>query len=90
MQSIPKLSKPDTTERIVELLREIVDAQQVAFPSETVSLFEAGVLDSFGMLEFLTTLEEEFNIRIPEDDLVPSNFETIAKISRYVSELLGR
>ncbi len=72
-------------EHIIELLRVTADAQGVALPSDTESLFDAGVLDSFGMLEFITLIEEEFNIKIPDDDLVPSNFETIAKVRTYVN-----
>lgn len=90
MQSAARPNKAETTERIVELLREVAGAQGVAFPSETESLFDAGVLDSFGLLEFITTIEEEFNIAIPEDDLVPSNFSTLAKICAYIAPKVER
>jgi acyl carrier protein len=76
-------------ERVVELLRQTADAQGVTLPSETESLIDAGVLDSFGLLEFLTTIEQEFNIAIPDDDLVPTNFDTIAKIRAYLDGRLG-
>jgi acyl carrier protein len=77
-------------ERIVELLREIADVQGVPLPSETESLFDAGVLDSFGMLEFLTAIEKELNVSIPDEDLVPTNFDTIAKICSYLDEQVGK
>jgi len=72
-------------ERVVAYLRETAEVQGVTLPPETESLIEAGVLDSFGVLEFVTMIEQEMNIKIPEDDLVPSNFETIAKINEYVN-----
>jgi len=72
-------------ECVIELLREIADSQGVALPGETESLFDCSVLDSFGLLEFIGTLEKEFNITISEQDLVPSNFETIAKIRTYIN-----
>ena len=77
-------------ERLRELLRVIAEAQGVALPSETESLFDADVLDSFGLLEFLTTIEEELNIKIPDEDLVPSNFETLAKIRAYLNGQLRK
>lgn len=77
-------------EQVIELLRRTADAQKVELPPETESLFECGVLDSFGLLEFITALEEELNMTIPEDDLLPSNFETIAKIRTYIDGKLGR
>lgn len=76
-------------DRVVELLREIAEVQGVSLPSERESLFDAGVLDSFGLLEFLTTLEKDLNVIIPDKDLVPANFDTIAKINSYLSGRLG-
>ncbi|MDQ3828154.1 MAG: acyl carrier protein [Candidatus Tectomicrobia bacterium] len=73
-------------ERIVELLQEIAEVQGVDLPSESESLFDAGVLDSFGLLEFLTSLEKELNITIPDEDLIPSNFDTIAKLRSYLND----
>ena len=81
--------KGGTMERVVELLRQIGDAEGIALPSDTESLIDAGVLDSFGLLEFLTALEQEFNITIPDDDLVPTNFDTITKIRAYINGRLG-
>jgi acyl carrier protein len=77
-------------ERVVEMLCQIADNQGVTLPAETDSLTEAGVLDSFGLLEFLTAVEKEFNVRIPDDDLVPVNFDTIAKIRAYLNARLGK
>jgi acyl carrier protein len=76
-------------ERFVELLREIADVQGVALPSDRESLFDAGVLDSFGMLEFLTSVEKDLNVTIPDEDLTPSNFDTIAKIRSYLNGRSG-
>ena len=80
-----KIDKQVSTELVMELLGQLADAQGVSLPADTESLFDCGVLDSFGLLEFITTIEKEFKITIPEDDLVPSNFETIAKVRAYIN-----
>jgi acyl carrier protein len=77
--------KETVMERVVELLREIADVQGVELPSERESLFDAGVLDSFGLLEFITGLEKDLNIKILDEDLIPSNFDTIEKIRGYLN-----
>ena len=50
-------------------------------------LFAAGVLDSFGMVEFIFALEKEYNIKIKNEDLIPQNFwsisATASTIARY-------
>jgi D-alanine--poly(phosphoribitol) ligase subunit 2 len=80
------IRKEAVMERVVELLQEIADVQGVDLPSESESLFDAGVLDSFGMLEFLTSIEKELKITIPDEDLIPSNFDTIAKLRSYLND----
>jgi len=83
------MEKERIMERVVELLREIADVQGVVLPSDQESLFDAGVMDSFGLLEFLTALEKELDVTIPNEDLVPSNFDTIAKIRSYLNGRIG-
>jgi acyl carrier protein len=90
IQRRSEIGKESAMERVVELLCEIADVQRVALPSERESLFDAGVLDSFGLLEFLTALENELDVKIPDEDLIPSNFDTIAKIRSYLDGRLGQ
>ena len=47
------------------------------------SLFELGVLDSFGLMDAVARLEEAFGVKVPDADLTPRRFETLAKIQRY-------
>jgi acyl carrier protein len=48
------------------------------------SLIEAGVIDSTGVLELVGFLEETYDIRIADDELVPENLDSIENIIRYV------
>ena len=47
------------------------------------SLFELGVLDSFGLMDAVARLEEAFGVKVPDADLTPRRFETLAKIESY-------
>ncbi len=49
------------------------------------SLFELDVLDSFGLMDAVARLEEAFGVKVPDADLTPRRFETIAKIERYLA-----
>ena len=49
------------------------------------SLFELGVLDSFGLMDFVARLEEAFGVNVPDADLTPRRFETLAKIEAYLA-----
>ncbi|MGH8659085.1 MAG: acyl carrier protein [Gammaproteobacteria bacterium] len=47
-------------------------------------LLKTGVIDSIGMFRLFVFLEESFTIRVPEEDLLLENFETMEKIEQYV------
>jgi len=49
------------------------------------SLFDSGVVDSFALVDFVADLEEEFKVKVPDQDLHPSKFESLAKISAYLT-----
>jgi acyl carrier protein len=70
-------------DKIKEALARVAKAPIPTDPN--ASLFDAGVIDSFALVDFVSDLENEFNIRVPDKDLHPSKFESIAKISAYLS-----
>jgi acyl carrier protein len=49
------------------------------------SLITAGVIDSTGVLELVGFLEEEYGIRINDDELLPENLDTVENIVNFVS-----
>jgi acyl carrier protein len=54
-----------------------------------VDLFEAGYVDSMGIVELLEFLSQEFDVRIPDEDLLSEDFSSIVGITRIVSRNLG-
>jgi acyl carrier protein len=50
-------------------------------------LRQAG-LSSLDMVNLVLTIEAEFDVRIPEGDITPANFRSIALISKLVMNLL--
>lgn len=48
------------------------------------SLFDRGLLDSFALPEVVSALEAEFGIQVPDSDLTPRKFESLASIERYI------
>lgn len=48
------------------------------------SLMGAGILDSTGAMELVMFLEDEFQVRVADHELVPENLDSIDKIVAYV------
>jgi acyl carrier protein len=72
----------DNKERILAIVRKA--SEQATTPGPDESLFDSGYLDSFALPDMVSELEREFGIKIPDADLNPRKFETLAKIQSYV------
>lgn len=47
-------------------------------------IFETGLLDSMGLLFLIEFLKEEFNVEVTDEELLPSNFESINSIIGFI------
>jgi acyl carrier protein len=72
----------DTQTKIIEIVKQV--AGKPIDPSPTESLFESGVLDSFTLADLVTALEAEFSLKIPDSDLSPRKFDSVARIQAYL------
>lgn len=51
---------------------------------DTDSLMESGVLDSTGILELIMFVEEAFGIKVADDEMVPTNLDSVQNIVSYI------
>ena len=52
--------------------------------SGDASFLESGIIDSTGVLELVAFLEEKFQVKVEDEDLIPANLDSIKAIVRYV------
>lgn len=68
-------------EKIWYLLREINEE----IPNDvTAELLNGGYIDSFAIVNIVAVLEEEFEIELEAEDIIPENFNTISDIANAV------
>lgn len=48
------------------------------------ALLETGMLDSQGVLEVVSFIEQEYAISVADEDLVPENFQSIDRIANFI------
>jgi acyl carrier protein len=72
-----------TQERIRAVVEKVAQKPLPADPEE--SLFESGVLDSFALPDMIGELEKEFHLKVPDADLTPRKFDSVARIADYLS-----
>ena len=53
------------------------------------SFLESGIIDSTGVLELVSYVEESFAVEVKDEDLVPDNFDSISKLAAYIQAKVG-
>jgi len=48
------------------------------------SFLEKGIVDSTGILELVSFIEENFNLQVEDEELVPDNLDSLNKVAAYV------
>ena len=72
---------------VTDVVRRTLDARSIALPVRPhADLREAG-LTSLDMVSLVLTVESEFGIKIPEHEITPANFRSIATIETLVARL---
>ena len=74
---------------VMSFLNQAAVEARTALPTRDASLFLSGVLDSFTLVDFVTVLESECDIKIDDADLRPENFDTIAKVEEFIRRARG-
>jgi acyl carrier protein len=79
LPSHPRMNKQA---RIANIVETLTGKPLTIAPDD--SLFESGVLDSFALTDMVGSLEKEFSIQVPDADLTPRKFDSIARIAAYL------
>jgi len=53
--------------------------------SDNDSFLEKGIIDSTGILELVSFVEENFEFEVKDEELVPENFDSITTLSEYIA-----
>ena len=50
------------------------------------SFMERGIVDSTGVLELVAFLEEKFQVKVEDEDLIPANLDSINNLLLYLKK----
>ncbi|HFC54141.1 MAG TPA: acyl carrier protein [Gammaproteobacteria bacterium] len=76
---------PDIKTAVREYISEnfLMGQSDIQVDDDT-SFLEIGLLDSTGVIELVSYLEEEFGIQVEDDEISPENLDSLDCIARYV------
>ncbi len=76
-----------------ELREYIIDNFMFADDDGTLtkdaSLFDNGIIDSTGVLDLVSFIEETYEIQVEDTDLVPENFDSLSNIKASVESRMA-
>jgi acyl carrier protein len=52
--------------------------------SDDTSFLEEGIVDSQGVMELVSFVEEAFGVAVDDMDIIPDNFDSVSKLADYV------
>ena len=57
--------------------------------TDDTSFLEERIIDSTGILQIISFLEEEFNIKINDDEILPENLDSLNNITSFLNSKLA-
>lgn len=56
---------------------------------DDTSFLERGILDSTGVIELVVFIENQFGIAVADEELTPSNFDSLGALTTFVESKRG-
>ena len=53
---------------------------------DTASFLETGIIDSTGIMEVVLFLEEEFDIKVEDNEMLPENLDSVDRLCRFLEK----
>lgn len=53
------------------------------------SFLDEGIIDSTGILELVSFMEEEFSVTVDDEELIPENLDSIDNVVSYLGRKMG-
>ena len=89
LDSISREVTPAPSDRVALIVRQIMDKRGIALAVGLHDDLRSAGLSSLDIVNLMLAVESELDIKIPERDMTPSNFRSIARISELVRGLAG-
>jgi acyl carrier protein len=86
--TVPNRNNSSPGERITALVRTLLARRFVQRPVGRDEILTESGLTSLDMVNLMLAVEGEFDVKIPDRDMTPANFRSVARIEALVGALL--
>lgn len=60
-----------------------LDLETIELNNDT-SFLDSGIIDSTGIMEVISYVEENFEITIEDDEMIPENLDSLNNLEKYI------
>jgi acyl carrier protein len=85
----PRSTELSTRERLIALVRQMLGQPQAARPLPIDARLSDLGLSSIKMVNLMLAIEMEFDLTIPQSEITPANFASIASVEALLRRLSG-
>lgn len=75
---------------LIQYVSEVLAPDAGVAVDEDSRLIDTGIVDSMGLFQLISFVEERTGLRIPDGQVIPENFQRIRDIVRLVEKLSER
>jgi acyl carrier protein len=74
----------EINQQVREFISSNFYVQDATALADDASLLEHGIIDSTGVLEVITFIEDTFGLTVEDKEMLPENLDSIERISSFV------
>ena len=74
----------EINQQVREFITSNFYVQDATALADDASLLERGIIDSTGVLEVITFIEDTFGVTVDDQEMLPENLDSIERISGFV------
>ncbi len=71
------------------IIENFLFGEEYELKDET-SFLEEGIIDSTGVLELIEFIEEKFNIKIDDEDIIPENLDSLNNLEKFMARIITK
>ncbi len=71
------------------IIENFLFGEEVQLELDT-DFFDKGIIDSTGVIELVSFIEEKFDISVDDDELIPENLSSLKKVDLFLEKKLSQ
>jgi acyl carrier protein len=71
------------------IIENFLFGEEVQLELDT-DFFDKGIIDSTGVIELVSFIEEKFDLSVDDDELIPENLSSLKKIDLFLQKKLSQ